>query len=330
MVKLLVVSAPRTGGRSSYEVIDALASRTGLCKAYPLEVPKFRIGTLDSLMSLADVLDREGTMAENTVSRMLNQYKELAPDMAETPFVAIVGDRDVDAFEYLTNFTWDEAKFASTESLTDILALIKAQVDRMDEELKIRSSEYTTTRQALAAIERNSKANLLQRNLATIVTAEDVVHSEHMRTVFVVINGYAETEFLDKYESLADFVVPRSARKIRGENEFILYGVTVLSKSVDQFKKQCRERRFNVREYTFEPGASARHEHEHDELASQITVQREAFERWTETAYAETYIALVHLKVVRVFVESVLRYGLPMDFAVTVVRVTNSEKRLRG
>jgi V-type H+-transporting ATPase subunit C len=212
MVKLLVVSAPRTGGRSSYEVIDALASRTGLCKAYPLEVPKFRIGTLDSLMSLADVLDREGTMAENTVSRMLNQYKELAPDMAETPFVAIVGDRDVDAFEYLTNFTWDEAKFASTESLTDILALIKAQVDRMDEELKIRSSEYTTTRQALAAIERNSKANLLQRNLATIVTAEDVVHSEHMRTVFVVINGYAETEFLDKYESLADFVVPRSAR----------------------------------------------------------------------------------------------------------------------
>jgi V-type H+-transporting ATPase subunit C len=85
-----------------------------------------------------------------------------------------------------------------------------------------------------------------------------------------------------------------------------------------------------VREYTFEPGASARHEHEHDELASQITVQREAFERWTETAYAETYIALVHLKVVRVFVESVLRYGLPMDFAVTVVRVTNSEKRLRG
>jgi V-type H+-transporting ATPase subunit C len=327
---LWLISAPRTGGRTANDVMQTLSMRTGLCKAYKLDVPTFRIGNLDSLMSLADVLDREGMLAENIVNRVLNQFKELSPDETETPFVAVVGDRDVDALGYLTNFAWDEAKFASSDSLPDILALIKAQLDRMDEELKIRTSEYTATKQALSAIERNDKANLLQRNLATVVTADDVVQSEHMRTIFVVVNSYAEHEFLQKYESLADFVVPRSARKICAENEHILFGVTVLSKTVDQFKKKCRENRYNVREYTYEEGASDKRESEHDELTSQITVQREAFERWTETAYAETLIAMVHLKVVRVFVESVLRYGLPMDFTVTVVRPTGSEKRLRG
>jgi hypothetical protein len=36
-------------------------------------------------------------MAENVVSLMLNQYKELVPGVAETQFVATVGNRDVDA-----------------------------------------------------------------------------------------------------------------------------------------------------------------------------------------------------------------------------------------
>ena len=36
--------------------------------------------------------------------------------------------------------------------------------------------------------------------------------------------------------------------------------------------------------------------------------------RWCQSHFGEVYSAWIHLKVIQAFVESVLRYGLPVDF----------------
>ncbi len=43
--------------------------------------------------------------------------------------------------------------------------------------------------------------------------------------------------------------------------------------------------------------------------------------RLSRTNFSEAYQILTHLKVVRVFVESVLRYGLPAEYSAIVVKV---------
>ena len=43
--------------------------------------------------------------------------------------------------------------------------------------------------------------------------------------------------------------------------------------------------------------------------------------RLSRTNFSEAYQILVHLKVVRLFVESVLRYGLPADYVGIVLKV---------
>lgn len=43
--------------------------------------------------------------------------------------------------------------------------------------------------------------------------------------------------------------------------------------------------------------------------------------RWCIANFTEAFFAWVHIKVVRVFVESVLRYGLPANFQTTILRV---------
>lgn len=43
--------------------------------------------------------------------------------------------------------------------------------------------------------------------------------------------------------------------------------------------------------------------------------------RLSRTNFSEAYQLLVHLKAVRVFVESVLRYGLPAEYSGVVVKV---------
>jgi len=52
--------------------------------------------------------------------------------------------------------------------------------------------------------------------------------------------------------------------------------------------------------------------------------------RWCKTNFSEAFIAWIHLKAIRVFVESVLRYGLPSNFqAMLLLPNKGKSKRLR-
>lgn len=325
--KWWVVSAPNEDGRSSFSSIrDSLESKLGICNAYLLQLPEFRVGTLDSLISVADAITRDEKALESTVDRVLRQYRDLISSSSTIPLVD-----GVDIVEYVTDFEWDEAKFASSDSLSDIRKSIMEQVLQMEDDMKIRLSDFTATKQALAGIERRSQGTLMTRHLSTIVEAEHVVESEHITTIFVVFPSYNEPEFLGKYEQLADLVVPRSAKKITTDNEYSLYAVNVFKKSVEDFKSACREKRYTARDFVFDPAAKSRSAEEEDRLHDEAESQQNTFTKWAETAFAETFIAMMHLKALRAFAESVLRYGLPVNFDVSLIMPKGkADARLRS
>lgn len=52
--------------------------------------------------------------------------------------------------------------------------------------------------------------------------------------------------------------------------------------------------------------------------------------RWLKVNFSECFCAWIHVKALRVFVESVLRYGLPVNFQAILVHPSKkSTKRLR-
>jgi V-type H+-transporting ATPase subunit C len=50
--------------------------------------------------------------------------------------------------------------------------------------------------------------------------------------------------------------------------------------------------------------------------------------RLCKANFSETYASWMHLKVLRMFIESILRYGLPPDFQTILVKVSGSKFRL--
>ncbi len=42
---------------------------------------------------------------------------------------------------------------------------------------------------------------------------------------------------------------------------------------------------------------------------------------WCETQYTDMFSGWIHLKVIRLFVESVLRFGIPVNFQAAVLKV---------
>jgi V-type H+-transporting ATPase subunit C len=53
------------------------------------------------------------------------------------------------------------------------------------------------------------------------------------------------------YEKITDMIVPRSSTMITQDSDFALYNVTLFKKVVDEFKLHAREKKFIVRDFTY-------------------------------------------------------------------------------
>ncbi|EOD09662.1 vacuolar H+-ATPase, sector V1,subunit C [Emiliania huxleyi CCMP1516] len=246
---------------------------------FPVPADALRVGTLDSLMSLSDDISKMDALAEGTCFKLFRQHEDLKGGIAPS----VMG---TDVMTYATKqWDWDEAKFQLKTPLRELAEMISGKIGGLEEELKAKVAELNALKGSLQAFERRGQGNLMVRGLGDIVQEDDILDSEYMTTVMVVIQKSSMKEFLLEYERLADYVVPLSAKAISEDSEYVLFGVTLFKKCLDQFKTSCREKRFTVREFEFNAEGCA-------------------------INYAEGLTMMMHLKAIRVFIESVLRYGL--------------------
>jgi V-type H+-transporting ATPase subunit C len=116
-------------------------------------------------------------------------------------------------------------------------------------------------------------------------------------------------------------VVPGSARKIDEDQENALYTVTLFQKVIDEYKSNCREHkcvkeknssifihsRFIVRDFVYDEQSLKAGKSERDKLVQEKQRQYAPLVRWLKINFGEIFSAYVHVKALRVFVESVLR-----------------------
>ena len=176
---------------------------------FPVPVPGLRVGTLDSLMSLSDDLVKMDSVAESTTFKLLKQLTDLKP--REQPTVS-----GVPLYNYATSlWEWDEAKFQLKTPLRELSESIAARLGGMDDELKTKLAELNVLKGAVAQAERKQQGNLMVRGLADLVKEEDVIESDSMTTLLVVVPKSSDKEFLAGYMGMARFVVPHSAKQAR-------------------------------------------------------------------------------------------------------------------
>lgn len=148
-----------------------------------------------------------------------------------------------------------------------------------------------------------------------------VKDSEYIETHLVAVPNQVSKDFPKLYETISPWVVPRSAQKIDTDSEFTLFAVAVFKKYGQEFVHKCREQKWTPREYKFKEGNK---EEERKEIEK---VGEEERKLWGEalrlgrTNWGEAVMAWIHVLALRVFVETVLRYGLPLAFVCGLVKV---------
>ncbi|OQV13268.1 V-type proton ATPase subunit C [Hypsibius exemplaris] len=331
MADYWLISVPgEPTAQQAFDNLNTTTTKASLATNTKFHVPDLKVGTLDQLVSLSDDLHKLDTTTEGIVRKIAAYLGDVLEDKKEKLLENLQAN-GTDLATYLTRFQWDMAKYPVKQSLRGLADIVSKQVYQIEADLKTKSQSYNQLKGNLAGMERKAAGSLLTRNLGDLVQKEDfILDSDYLTTLVVVVSKQQAPEWLAKYEKLTDMIVPRSSKKIFEDGENCLYTVSLFQKVVDEFKLKARENKFVVRDFAYNEKELAAGKDEMNRLAADKKKQYGPLVRWLKVNFSEAFTAWIHVKVLRVFVESVLRYGLPVNFQPVLIQPNKkSTKKLR-
>lgn len=328
-------------GKSSeskqYDSICASAMKSGskeLGTATPIKLDKtkFKIGTLDQLVKLNDALVK----VDYSLEGVLRKIKKQAEDISEGCVLKIETNEATQEIPfYVSNFGWDDTKYPRSRSLIDISQIISEKMHQIDTDMKKHIEEYNELRAQLFQFKKKEDGNFLSRDLGDIVygniSESNFVHnSKFLSNVLIIVPKSKEDQFKKNYELVGEGVVPRSHRDLGVEDKDgnKLYRVVVMSNSVDSFLIKCKSKSgFTARQFEYDEEKYQQELEEAKKIEAELGEVTGKLERRCYFTFSELYVGLIHLKVMRTYIDGVLRYGIPPKFLLTIVESKPSQDK---
>ena len=167
-----------------------------------------------------------------------------------------------------------------------------------------------------------NSGNLSSKSLTSIVPPSLLIRdSDYLETHLIAVPSQLTSSFPKIYETISPMVVPRSAQRIDADDEFTLYAVTTFKKHSQEFIHKCREQKWIPRDFKYKEGGKEAEVKEVEKVAKEEKKLWGEALRLGRTGWGEAVMAWVHVLALRVFVETVLRYGLPLAFVCGLVKV---------
>jgi len=342
--ELSLVSVPELGVLTRNLQKSGLSESVNLCV---FNVPELRVGTLDQLIGLSDDILRVESQSEQLAKKLSNYVTDILLNIddnrdrsaAPTPETVFriqdqlkLNQGKHYLHEYIRSFRWDQAKYPSRGTpLAETTGNLAEKLNTIESQFRQKSAKFNQGRRDLAQVMKKQSGSLMTRDLSGIV--DDKRHlvngSEYLQTLLVAVHRNQLEEWNKGYETLADYVVPRSSQEIHSDDDHHLFTVTLFQRCVDEFKTNCSMKKFVVREYKDTTAASGYDQNgnkteiakEDDNVGKQIERLEQDVKkqfapllRWLKVNYNEAVSIMMHLKCLKCFIESVLRFGLPVSF----------------
>lgn len=298
-------------------------------------IPQLKVGTLDSLVDASDDLARIDPSMESTVFRLAALIEDLSgvPRAKATELHLAGQTQEVSAEHYLKEFEsfgWNTSQFDTKDGISGLVQKFQQVLSSSEERCRGLLNEYNDARTKLQNFSRRTQGNLASVPIKDHVDAwckrlgtPGPVDTEFLTTLFVAVPINESADFMKEYSHYHDFVVPFSAATIATDSEFNLHAIVCFKKVVDDVKTKCRNRRYAVRELLsaddLTPDAvfKLKEKVAHDKGRLSVILSQQ---------YTQCFTTWVHLKCVRLYVESVLKFGVPVRFIPALIAADSQKE----
>lgn len=300
-------------------------------------VPSLKVGTLDTLMEASDELTKVDPQIEASCYKLAAMLEEASGRTRASATMLRLSQQsgEISCENYLKAFAWNAPQFDVKETIHNLIQKLVEVSTCAEERVRTMLSEYNEVNNKLTAASRRGQGNLAVKPIGDAVKQwcqqqhiPEPITSEFLATCFVAVPITAEKEWLSNYSTFHEFVCPQSSSVVTRDPEYALFSVVLFKKALDDFKMACRKHKFVVRE--FEPNEEIT-ESELQQLRTQVNQQKSTLIALLTQQFTLCYVAWVHVKAIRVFVESLLKYGLPPRFIPILIAVDEKrEAEVRG
>mmetsp|Transcript_124774 Transcript_124774/g.216377 ORF Transcript_124774/g.216377 Transcript_124774/m.216377 type:complete len:399 (+) Transcript_124774:104-1300(+) len=294
----------------------------------PVGENALKFGSFDDLIRLTDELQKYDSQVESVIRRLERLLVELDPNAGSAPMETfkVLSQRQWYSFDkYIATWKWDEAKYPKMRGLSNNLNSLLTTVNQLDEAARNKTTSFNELKSQQGNIAKKDSGSLVSRDLIDILTPEnivadndeesDFVETEYLTTVILVVQGGAtEKFFLDNYEYWSEKVLPMSAKKLADEEGYGLWRVICFKSAAEAFKKKARDEKYVVRDFTYSAAKYDALQAQREELKKEYEKMDKNMKGFCKASWSDCMVAWVHIKAMRVFVESVLRYGVPPKF----------------
>lgn len=276
--------------------------------------------------------------------------------------------RDRHVYRYIPTFKWEKGRFSLQSKLPALVDDIHERLGTTHDRLKTMVDKYKKVKQRIVADERANEGNLMVCDLQKYVKPADYIDGEYITTAMVVVpTGNKSTQFEQTYWKLEqteeaaklfqreanakakaagedpkniemdevdrkklEVVAPDSCQLLEKQKDFSLYRVVLLKKGLKWFTDVCREFRYNVRDFEYRDAKiQAADEEEMKKLTKEESDKKKRLVMFCTHAFPDAMEQWLHIKMIRCFVEAILRYGPNEEdgnskFATSILKVNAS------
>ncbi|CRG93316.1 vacuolar ATP synthase subunit c, putative [Plasmodium gallinaceum] len=303
-----------------------------------LDVPtNLKFCSFDDLLKCADDLQKYDSYAYGC----LKKIEKIAKEYDENIELKIIYQRQhINIDQYIRRFSWDDAKYPRNRSLTDTVDIMINNITKLSDEIQIKSSMLNDLKEKKKKdIPISDSNNFLLRNLNEILTPQtvsesDFIETEHLTTLVACIPKNLVEEWKNTYEKFCEYVVPRSTEQFKDlvdKDGNTLWKVLVFKKYAENFKQAAKLKKIVVKSFKYDEKQYNDMMETRTKIEAEIIRQETFLRRMCLAAFSDIFIAFIHINILRVFCESVLRFGVPPNFASFSIRINgeSKEKKVR-
>lgn len=218
----------------------------------------------------------------------------------------------------------------------------------IDNDIKKIQDDITEVRNNFAQLAKKEGNNFLTQDISSAIYSNnktlDPKHffveqagSEMFCTVIAIVHKTQVARFEQIYEKVLPWdatsgqfsVVPRSARPLNIEDSEgnQLWRIVVLKDRLDEYIA-AGKKDLVLRKFTYDFEGYKRELQVITELESKLNLLKTQLATKSNFAFSELMIALLHLKVLRAFIDGVLRFGIPPRFYIGAVEANKGQEKV--
>lgn len=110
----------------------------------------------------------------------------------------------------------------------------------------------------------------------------------------------------------------------------LLYSIVCMKDQVNDYVRILKKNNYNSQIFDCDPQTYLREQEQKSQLTIELNTLNMKLLRESKAFFDDLFQALIHLKIMRVFIDGVLRFGIPPKFSICIMKwEKNKDKKIR-